>query len=369
MRLTFSQVDKQKPGWCISTNRAQPEARDLKLLNLADSQSLYVLAQKGQVNCHCCNGETKKAGRFQNKNRIVQRYQCKRCGKTTSESQPLDGIRIDFKEAAKVVHLIAETMGIRAISRFTGFDQQTVLNVLESSGEHCARLLDARIKNLNVAQVQADEVFSYVQQKPNGENSNDPERGEFWTFLAIARIEKLIISWRVCKRQERETVQFLFDLKDRMDSRFQLTTDGYHGYTARKNTGGGVHFVLGDDCDYATEIKTIIKDPSYTGQRAYFAPKTVRVHKQARFGEPDMSCATTNHAERTNLSLRTFNRRFVRCTINFSKKVENHRHAVAIFVAVFNFCRVHKSLNGQTPAMAAGLTDHVWTIEELLKAE
>jgi len=152
------------------------------------------------LNCHCCNGETKKSGRFTNKNRVVQRYQCKRCGKTTSASQPLEGIRVDFKEASKVVHLIAETMGIRAISRFTGFDQQTILNILESSGEHCARLLDARIKNLKVEQVQADEVFSYVQQKPNGENTHDPERGDIWTFLAIARKEKLIINWRVSKQ-------------------------------------------------------------------------------------------------------------------------------------------------------------------------
>jgi hypothetical protein len=126
--------------------------------------------------------------------------------------------------------------------------------------------------------------------------------------------------------------------------------------------------ILAGCCDYAIETKVIKKDPLFTGQRIYFAPKVLKITRQPRFGTPDMSLATTNHAERTNLSLRTFTRRFVRCTINFSKKDENHRHAVALFVAHFNFCRVHKSLNGQTPAMAAGLTDHVWTVAELLSA-
>src|ERR1035437_8035473 len=100
-------------------------------------------AAKGQVNCHCCqSNEVKKSGRFTNKNFTVQRYQCNRCGKTFSDKQPLNGVRIDFDQATKVVHLLSETMGIRAISRFTGFDLKTILNILESAGDHCARLLD-----------------------------------------------------------------------------------------------------------------------------------------------------------------------------------------------------------------------------------
>jgi ankyrin repeat protein len=227
----------------------------------------------------------------------------------------------------------------------------------------------AAIRNIKVAFVQADEVFSYIFQKPNGKNEDDPNRGSMWTFLSIAKDEKLIINWRVAKRTGEEAREFLSDLGSRMAERFQLTTDSFRGYVAVSGSSGAVKNILGDKCDYATETKHIKSDPHATGDRIYFAPKLVKVHRTPRFGSPDMSLATICHCERTNLSLRTFTRRFVRRTINFSKKTDNHRHAVALFAATFNFCRVHKSLAGKTPAMAAGLTDHVWTVAELLATE
>jgi len=258
-------------------------------------------------------------------------------------------------------------MGIRAISRFTGYDQDTILRILESAGQHCERLLDTKIRNVIVPAVQCDEVFSYVFKKPNGQpdTDNDSEQGEMWTFFSIAHREKLIINWRVSKRTGFDAESFLRDLKSRLACRIQLTTDAFRGYCAAFSSHGAVENVFGNDCDYATETKKITKDPRFVGQRAYFAPKHVKVKRKYRFGDPDMSVATTNHAERTNLSLRTFTRRFVRCTINFSKKLANHRYAVAIFVAHFNFCRVHKTL-GTTPAVATGLADHAWTVQELL---
>jgi transposase-like protein len=320
--------------------------------------------------CHCCQSdEVKKQGRYQNKNRAVQRFLCQRCGKTFSESQPLPGIRLEMDEAVRIVELLSETVGIRAAARLARVDLGTVLRVLESAGEHCARFLDAKVRNVNVPVVQADEVFSYVQHKPGpGIAEDDPWRGEFWTFLSISKNEKLIINYRVAKRTGDEAVEFLEDLRNRMACRFQFTTDGFRGYCAVKGSGGNVSDVLGDCCDYATETKIMRKDPDYKGARKFFAPYLVKIIRKPRFGSPDMSLATTCHAERTNLSLRTFTRRFVRKTINFSKKVDNHRHSVALFAAVFNFCRVHKSLKGKTPAMAAGLTDHVWTVGELLAA-
>ena len=260
-------------------------------------------------------------------------------------------------------------MGIRAITRFTGFDLSTVLNILETAGQHCAAFLDAKVRNVKVPCVQIDEVYSYVQKQPDGteETGPDSDRGDMWTFLSIAQFEKLIISWKVSKRTGEAAEDFLWDLKSRLACRIQLTTDSFRGYVAVSGSTGGVQNVFGNSCDYATEVKRFSKDTeNFKGPLKYFAPKRVRVHREARFGNPDLSIATTNHAERTNLSLRTFTRRFVRRTINFSKKMENHAHAVAIFVAFFNYCRVHKSLNGKTPAMAAGLTDHVWTVKELL---
>lgn len=143
--------------------------------------------------------------------------------------------------------------------------------------------------------------------------------------------------------------------------------DGLRGYCAHQCSSGNVENILGDVCDYATETKIFKKDPTYTGARKFFAPELVRIKRKARFGNPDLNEATTCHAERTNLTLRTFTRRFTRRTINFSKKLANHRHAVALFVTVFNFRRVHKTLE-KTPAMAAKLSDHVWTVEELLSS-
>ena len=318
--------------------------------------------------CHCCNGEVKKSGRFQNRNGIVQRFKCVRCDKSFSEIQPLEGIRIERDKAVQVVEMLSESVGVRAAGRLARLDQGTILRILESAGEHCARFLDAKVRNIKAPLVEADEVFSWIQQKPNGKNEEDPNRGSMWTFIGIANQEKLIISWRVSKRTGEDAAEFLGDLKSRMAERFQLTTDGFRGYCDVKGSGGNVESILGDCCDYATETKIMKKDKWPDGFRNWFAPKVVKVSRRARFGNPDMDAATTNHAERTNLSLRTFTRRFVRCTINFSKKTDNHRHAVAIFVATFNFCRVHKSLGGRTPAMAAGLTDHVWTVAELLSA-
>jgi hypothetical protein len=308
----------------------------------------------------------KKCGKFENRNGIVQRFKCTRCAKSFSEAQPLDGIRIDRDKAVQVVEMLAETVGIRAAGRLCRLDEDTVLRILVSAGEHCARFLDARIRNVTVPIVQADEVYSYVQCQPHKAKEDDMERGEMWAFLAIAKFEKLIISYRVSKRTGPDTAEFLADLKSRMAGRFQFTTDGFRGYCANNGSSGNVERVLGDVCDYATEIKIYKKDPNFDGPRKFFAPYVVRIKRKARFGFPDMSQATTCHAERSNLSLRTFTRRFVRRTINFSKKRENHTHAVALFVAYFNFCRIHKSLEGKTPAMAAGLTNHVWTVAEML---
>jgi hypothetical protein len=146
-----------------------------------------------------------------------------------------------------------------------------------------------------------------------------------------------------------------------MAGRFQLTTDGYYGYCKQN---GAVARVFGDEIDYATEKKIY----SVVGLGHITGLKVHRIHRRPRIGCPEMKLATTCHAERTNLSVRLFNRRFTRKTLGYSKKLENLRHAMAIFTTHFNFCRIH-SAHGKTPAQAAGLTIHKWTIEELLGAE
>jgi IS1 family transposase len=192
----------------------------------------------------------------------------------------------------------------------------------------------------------------------------DQERGDFFTYLSVDRATKLIINWRTGKRTRQTTLEFMQDLRARVPECFQLTTDGFTHYCG---LGGTVREVFKDAVDYATETKFFGKDRPFFPKR--FNPKKViAVKKRVRLGSPDMKLATTCHAERTNLSVRTFTRRFTRLTLGYSKKVENLRHAVALFVAHFNFCREHGTLK-QTPAMAAGLTDKTWTIGELIGAE
>ena len=316
------------------------------------------------MNCYCCNGEAKKFGRFENKNRIVQRYRCLKCGKTMSESQPLDGLRVDFKQACNVVHLLCEGMGIRAIERFTRLHRDTVLSILETAGEKCARLLDEKIRNVKAAFVQVDEVHGFVFSKPQNTELGDFEHGEQFTYLSMDKESKLIINWRVGKRNGQNTLDFLQDLKSRMVGHFQLTTDAFTGYC---NGRGSVRQVFGNDISFATETK-IFGKPNLPGVSSWFNPMVVvGIKRKSRIGNPDLKMATTCHAERMNLSLRTFTARFVRRSIKFSKKLENHKHAVAIFTAHFNFIRKH-SAHGATPAQAANLTDHQWTIEEMLSA-
>ena len=186
------------------------------------------------------------------------------------------------------------------------------------------------------------------------------ERGDQYTFLSVDKRSKLIINALVGKRTRENAEQFLNDLKRRMAPRpFQLTTDNWHIYSGYT---GAVRAVFGRDVNYATETKYYARPAEYLPRRL------IRIKRKSQIGEPDMEKATTCHAERTNLSVRTFTRRFTRCTLGYSKKLENMKQAVALFVWHFNFARVH-SAHGRTPAQAAGLVSKAFTIEELLKTQ
>jgi IS1 family transposase len=289
----------------------------------------------------------------------VQRYACDRCGKSFSEIQPLDGLRVDFDKACQVVHMLCESMGIRAIQRLTGLHQETILNILETAGQKAAAFLDAKIRNVNAVLIQADEVHTYVFSKQMNTDRDDLERGEQFTFLSCDRRSKLIINWRVGKRTRENAVDFLTDLKGRMAGRFQLTTDNWHVYSGYT---GAVRSVLGEDVDYATETKVF----AYTVP--FYPRRVIAIKRKRKIGSPDMALATTCHAERTNLSLRLFTRRFTRCTLGYSKKLDNLRHAVALFVWYFDFARKNGA-HGFTPAFAAGVAPkEPTTIKELLES-
>ncbi len=296
----------------------------------------------------------------------MQRYRCVRCNKTFSESQPLNGLRVDFDKACQVVHLLCEGMGIRAIARFTGLDTKTIMNILAEAGQKAAQFLNVRVRNVRPDYVQADELCSFVKTKEANTDDVDMEHGNFFTHLSVCRQSKLIVNFQVSKRTWEDSINFMRDLQSRMSGRFTLCTDGLPAYIGRASV---IKRVFGDTIDYASEIKVFYNKPA--GMYSFHTPRRtalgdfVAVKRTARIGKPDLKMTTTSHVERMNLSVRLFNRRYTRLTLGYSKTLENLRHAIALFIAHFNFCRVH-SAHGRTPAQAAGLTDHQWTIEELL---
>ena len=277
---------------------------------------------------------------------MVQRYACKQCGKTFSQEQPLQGMRVDFEKACQVVHLLVEGMGIRAIQRFTGLHQETILSILEGAGQKAASFSDAKVCNLKPKLVQAEEMHCFVQCRQQNNIHNIEDIGEQFMFLAVDRDSKLIISSLIGRRTRENADCFMGDLRKRTITRFQLTTDNWKTYSGYGESSVMVAF--GRDIDYATEKKIFAQPIPYLPRRV------TSIRRKARIGNPDMKQATINHCERTNLSVRLFTKRFTRCTLGYSKKIENLRHAAALFIWHFNFVRVH-SAHKQTPAMAAGL--------------
>jgi len=320
------------------------------------------LAGKGQVTCHCCSGECKKAGHFQNRNRLVQRYTCTRCGKWFSEAQPLDGLRIDHAKVVQIVKLLCEGLGVRACSRLTDCHTHTVLSVLETVGQKCESFLDQKLRNLTVGSLQIDEIWSRVGITQRFTTKDDQLRGDFYTFLGIDARTKLIAGHFTGKRDAVSTDFFVDDIAKRIVGRVQVTSDGFNPYpdTLRR--------YLLDRLDYAIMQKNYGPDfnnPRDPNRRYAPAICTGYIIK-IKAGNPRRDRISTSFVERANLSVRHFNRRFTRLTLGWSRKLENHKHAIALFVAAYNFCKVHSTL-GCTPAVGAKLTDHTWTVEELIE--
>jgi IS1 family transposase len=291
----------------------------------------------------------------------VQRYRCVRCGKTYSEAQPLNGLRIENDKALLIVKLLAEGMGIRAAARLADCHIHTVLAVLETFGEKCAAFLDHKIRRIEVGSLQIDELWARVGIRQSRTTPEDTERGDFYTFLALDARTKLIVSHHTGKRDYENTDTFVADVASRITGRVQITTDGWRAYpdTIR-------HYLL-ERLDYAVMQKNYAAPlGEVESSRRYSPAPFIGVTIKVKAGAPRRDRVCTSHVERVNLTVRTFTRRFTRLCPGWSRKLANHRHAVAIFVATYNFVKHHSTL-GTTPAVGHGLTDHVWTVEELFK--
>jgi IS1 family transposase len=267
--------------------------------------------------------------------------------------------RLSTFKRTQVISALVEGVSINAITRMTGVAKHTILNLLKDLGCACAEYHNAAVRNLKVRRVQRDEILSFVyaKQKNVTEEQMQKGAGDCWTWTAIDADTKLIISYALGDRGIGTAKFFMEDLASRISSRVQLTTDGHRVYV------DAVENAFGADIDYSMLVKIYGMPDSFSESR--YSPATCIGCRTATItGTPDPQHISTSFVERQNLTMRMGMRRFTRLTNGFSRKVENHGHAVALHFMHYNFCRTHKTLR-VTPAMEAGLTDHVWTLEEL----
>jgi IS1 family transposase len=268
--------------------------------------------------------------------------------------------RLSPEKRAQIVSALVEGCSIRSTSRMTGASKNTIVKLLEELGTACAEYLDKALVNLPCKRVQCDELWSFVYCKQKNLTQEIAEAriaGDVWTWVAIDADTKLICSWTIGQRDPRTAHEFMNDLASRLSSRVQLTTDGLKTYLA------AVDEAFGTNIDYAQLVK--IYGADVEGQKRYSPAECIGCKREAVAGTPDPKHINTSYIERQNLTMRMGMRRYTRLTNAFSKKIENHIHQVAIHTMHYNFVRIHQTLR-VTPAMAAGVTDRLWRIEDLV---
>jgi transposase-like protein/IS1 family transposase len=313
------------------------------------------------MTCHNCKIEAKKSGKDRNGN---QRYRCNQCKRRFAEQQEklLGNMYLNEDKALLCLTLLLEGNSIRSIERITGVTKQTLLNLLVLAGEKCERMMRDRIKGVAVKDVEADEIWGFVQFKNRHKlhrQIDNPEVGDAYTFVGIERNTKLILAWHLGERDMVHTEAFTEKLDYATSGHFQLTTDGFRPYE------NAVSYSLGTRVDYAMLIKVYANNRE--GEQKYSPPEVVDTTIKPMIGNPDPSRICTSIVERSNLSIRTSVRRLTRLTNAFSKKWDNLKAMLALYFAYYNFCRIHSTIRC-TPAMESGPTGHIWTLRELLAA-
>ena len=272
--------------------------------------------------------------------------------------------RLTTARRVQVVKALCEGNSLRSTSRMTGVAVNTVVKLLLDLGEVCLRYQDGTMRNLPCRCLQCDEVWSFVYAKAKNvpaRYQGMPGYGDVWTWTAIDAETKLVPCWLVGQRDGPTAAVFIEDLAARLANRVQLTTDGLKAYLE------AVEGAFGSEIDYAQLIK--LYGPETGDERRYSPPACIGTETKVVQGNPDAAHISTSYVERHNLTMRMSMRRFTRLTNAFSKKVENHMAAIALFFMHYNFARPHTTLSKpypKTPAMAAGLTDHVWKVEEII---
>lgn len=312
------------------------------------------------MHCPKCGQEAGKYGKTRDGQ---QRYRCAECRKTFSAPKPLAGLATDPKQAAFALNLLLEGMSVRATSRMTGLDKGTILRLMVQAGRQCFDFLALAMQNLQPAEIQCDEVWSFVAKKEKTAffDSSFDGCGDAYAFTAIDRQTKVLFCFHIGRRDAENARLFAEKLAFccAQGHRPHVSTDGFNPY----------HTMIPAAFDHNVDHGMLIKQyatPSTKGQQRY-SPATIigtKEYQNAGQSQPGQLC--TSHVERHNLTVRMQNRRWTRLTNAFSKRWENHVLMFALFVAWYNFCRPHMTL-GATPAVAAGLAMTPWTVEELLR--
>ena len=270
--------------------------------------------------------------------------------------------RLPIHKRVLVLKCLVEGMSMRAAARTAEVSKATVMKLLVAAGEVCADYQDRALRELPCRRVQADEIWSFIYAKEKNvprAKSAPPDAGDVWTWVALCADTKLIPTWRIGDRSGMTAIDLMDDLRARLAHRVQLTTDGHAAYFE------AVEGAFGGDVDYAQLIKLY----GVTGkedERRYSPAECIGTRTKVVEGNPDRRHISTSYVERQNLTMRMSMRRFTRLTNAFSKKIENHAHAVALHIMHYNFCRLHQTIK-VTPAMEAGVTNQLWEIRDIVR--
>ncbi|MBV8738227.1 MAG: DDE-type integrase/transposase/recombinase [Alphaproteobacteria bacterium] len=271
--------------------------------------------------------------------------------------------KLSRERRAQILSMMVEGNSIRSIVRMTGVSKNTITKLLEDAGEACLDYHDRYMRGITAKRVQCDEIWSFAwckQKNVAKAKRKDLAHGDIWTWVAIDAETKLVISYRVGGRDAEYAMALMNDLRQRVTTRLQLTTDGHSPYLQ------AVEEAFGADIDYAMLVKLYGEPPaSPEAAKRYSPSECIGTRKREITGKPDPEHISTSYVERQNLTMRMAIRRFTRLTNAFSKKVENHAHSVAIHFMHYNFVRIHQSLR-VTPAMAAGITPTLWSLMDLV---
>jgi IS1 family transposase len=271
--------------------------------------------------------------------------------------------QLSTADRTRVVSVLVEGNSLRATARITGIARMTVEKLLRDLGAACARHHNETVRGLKSQRVQCDEIWSFIGAKAKNTSAEKKAQGwgDCWTWTAIDADSKLMVSYMIGPRIPAMAYDFMQDVASRITNRVQLTTDGLRVYL------NAVDYAFGIDVDYA------MLDKQYGGSTSgdksaavrYSPAKFISAKRAIVTGDPNPRHISTSYVERSNLTMRMHMRRFTRLTNGFSKKLEMHGHNIALHFAYYNFCKIHQTLR-VTPAMEAGISDHVWSVDELV---